>query len=255
LLSRLREEARSLALVAHRAGWSVVRRRFDFDGSDRVAFYGDTFTATALIRRKYCALLEPEFDSLTRLSRQCVKRDVAFGRLGDLLATCPPGFLKPADGTAKVFSAKVYDEAGRAELRRDTDLDTPSLWSEPVDWTMEIRAVVHHARILSLRCYAVEGRRSPNPLACLPLEPEVASAASDFIADVLEHRSDLPPSFVVDVGRIEGRGWAVVEFNSLWASRFFGGVTADYLSALADVVLPYGEVPAEASRWDLRSRS
>src|SRR5262245_38856761 len=32
----------------------------------------------------------------------------------------------------------------------------------------------------------------------------------------------LPPAFVVDVGLIEGRGWAVVEFNPAWCSGLLG---------------------------------
>jgi hypothetical protein len=42
----------------------------------------------------------------------------------------------------------------------------------------------------------------------------------------------LPPAFVVDVGRIEGRGWAVVEFNPAWCSGLLGAEPAAVLGVL-----------------------
>lgn len=32
----------------------------------------------------------------------------------------------------------------------------------------------------------------------------------------------LPTAYVVDIGLIEGRGWAVVEFNPVWCSGLLG---------------------------------
>jgi hypothetical protein len=42
----------------------------------------------------------------------------------------------------------------------------------------------------------------------------------------------LPPALVVDVGLIEGRGWAVVEFNLAWCSGLLGADPAAVLGVL-----------------------
>ena len=42
----------------------------------------------------------------------------------------------------------------------------------------------------------------------------------------------LPPAFVVDVGLVEGRGWAVVEFNPAWCSGLLGTDPTAVLSVL-----------------------
>ena len=43
-----------------------------------------------------------------------------------------------------------------------------------------------------------------------------AQAVASFAPD------DQPPAFVVDVGLIDGRGWAVLEANPAWASGIYG---------------------------------
>ena len=40
------------------------------------------------------------------------------------------------------------------------------------------------------------------------------------------------PAFVVDVGLVEGRGWAVVEFNPAWCSGLLGADPAAVLGVL-----------------------
>jgi hypothetical protein len=42
----------------------------------------------------------------------------------------------------------------------------------------------------------------------------------------------LPPAFVVDVGLVEDRGWAVVEFNPVWCSGLLGADPSAVLGVL-----------------------
>ena len=42
----------------------------------------------------------------------------------------------------------------------------------------------------------------------------------------------LPLAFVLDVGLVEGRGWAVVEFNPAWCSGLLGADPTAVLSVL-----------------------
>ena len=60
----------------------------------------------------------------------------------------------------------------------------------------------------------------------------------------------LPPAFVVDVGLVEGRGWAVVEFNPAWCSGLLGADPAAVLGVLERACRDKtDDLPEEARRW------
>lgn len=254
LISRLREEARALADQAARRGWQI-KRSHRGPPETVLAFYGDTFTATALVQRHLFELVEPEFDILARVPRAWTKREIRFGTLGALLALgSKAGFYKPADPAAKWFDARVYAASELTALTTARTADLACLYAEPVVWGAELRAVIHRGRILSLRCYRVGGRRSLSALEPIPLDLSVLYEAGRFCQQVLDAGVALPPAFVMDVGQLHGRGWAVVEFNPIWCSRFYGGVGPDYLDALTDIIRPYGALEAGLARWAIRSR-
>jgi hypothetical protein len=62
----------------------------------------------------------------------------------------------------------------------------------------------------------------------------------------------LPPAFVLDVGLMEGRGWAVVEFNPVWSAGLLSSDAGAVLPALLRATRKRGELSAEDARWDLR---
>jgi ATP-grasp domain-containing protein len=53
--------------------------------------------------------------------------------------------------------------------------------------------------------------------------------AHTLLADV---QVAMPPAFVLDVGVISGRGWAVVEANSAWGAGIYGCEAAQVLQVL-----------------------
>jgi hypothetical protein len=59
----------------------------------------------------------------------------------------------------------------------------------------------------------------------------------------------LPPAFVVDVGLIEDRGWAVVEFNPAWCSGLLGADPAAVLSVLERACRKACELPPNETQW------
>jgi hypothetical protein len=64
----------------------------------------------------------------------------------------------------------------------------------------------------------------------------------------------LPPAFVTDVGLIEGRGWAVVEFNPAWCSGVLGADPAAVLGVLRRACRPADSLAAEDAAWVLPRR-
>jgi hypothetical protein len=59
----------------------------------------------------------------------------------------------------------------------------------------------------------------------------------------------VPPAFVVDVGLIEGRGWAVVEFNPAWCSGLLGADPAAVLGVLEWACRDGNVLAVEDRRW------
>ncbi len=63
---------------------------------------------------------------------------------------------------------------------------------------------------------------------------------------------ELPPAFVVDVGQIDDRGWAVVEFNPVWSAGLLNADVRAVLPALQRATRPRMRLTPDESRWDLR---
>ena len=56
-----------------------------------------------------------------------------------------------------------------------------------------------------------------------PAAEEEVKEARDFYTDLLgTSEVKLPPGVVVDIGKIKGHGWAVVEANPAWSSGIYG---------------------------------
>ena len=59
---------------------------------------------------------------------------------------------------------------------------------------------------------------------------------------------ELPPAVVVDVGLIDDRGWAVVEFNPVFCAGLLGADPAAVLPVLARACRPRDHLGAD-ERW------
>lgn len=67
--------------------------------------------------------------------------------------------------------------------------------------------------------YMVGGRPVWKPFGKGGEKAVLPATVLDFAKRLgLACRDQLPSAFVVDVGLIDGRGWAVVEFNPVWCS-------------------------------------
>jgi hypothetical protein len=60
---------------------------------------------------------------------------------------------------------------------------------------------------------------------------------------------ELPPAVVIDVGRMTGRGWGVVEANAAWASGLCGCDPAAVLAVLRRAAVPVSAVTDIDRRW------
>ena len=239
-----------LCEAARAAGWSVLAADGDTFLPDDVpepAVYVTTELALMAANALNVALLEPPFDLLTRVPERFLRRRVQAATFGDLARLQGRTFVKPADPLDKWFDAGVYVDPCDIRTKGLARPDAPVLLSEPVEWSVELRYFVLDGKAVAGSSYIAYGRStwsgtdSPMPTAGLPVVEGVCAAL----------RGNLPPAFVIDVGVIEDRGWAVVEFNPVWSAGLLNADARAVLPALLRATRKRAEL-GEADRWDLR---
>lgn len=241
----------ALADAACEAGWSV--NAWDENPpatpGGRVVYYGRTDVAMQAADRYRLALLEPPLDLLARLPASLRLRDVEFARFRDLSRLKRPTFVKPADPLDRCFDAGVYSDARDIRTPRGIAADMPVLVAEPVDFLAEFRCFVRERSVVATSPYLSFGK----PVwKAWGQGGERAVPSMDAVAvcwRMFDARLALPPAFVVDVGFVEGRGWAVVELNPAWCSGLLGSEPAAVLGVLERACRDADLLAAEDRRW------
>jgi hypothetical protein len=240
LIGGTRSDAESAALAeaAARAGGRAVmfdeNPLPDADFPEDVAFCGGVDAAFPTAERLGVHLLGPTNDLLCRVPERHRLRAVRVGDRAEARRLSEPALVKPADTMSKAFDAAVCLDGRDVRTRRSLPDEMPVLFSEVVEFECEWRAFVCDRRVAAPAPYVRENRllrwsdgRFAGPIAS---EADDARACCERLP--ADEAVALPPAFVADVGRIPGRGWAVVEFNPAWCSRLY---SADSDGALAAV--------------------
>jgi protein-tyrosine phosphatase len=243
--------AAPLAEAARAAGWAV--RAWDANPPDppagRIVYYGGTDVAMQVAARFRLALLEPPLDLLARLPASLLLREVRFAHFRDLSRLRKPAFVKPADPLDKCFDAGTYADPRDIRAPRGINPDTPVLVAEPVEWLAEYRWFVRDGAVVASSPYLSFGR----PVwRAWGQGGEKATPSKDALAvcgRLLASSALLPPAFVVDVGLIDGRGWAVVEFNPAWCSGLLGANPAAVLGVLDRACRGMDGLDANDAAW------
>jgi hypothetical protein len=236
--------------AAQAVGWPVERlprwRLPDGWRSEDVALYGEPLFAAVVADQLGLVLLEPPFDWLTTLAEKYRKRDVRFATLGEARQLVQAAFVKPADD--KCFLAGVFPSGAQLPSEDILPGATPVLIAEPVRWEVEFRCFVLEREVVTLSPYLRNGELAQSPEG--HWEDERTEVAREFAQGVLSDGSvSLPPAVVIDVGIIEGRGWAVIEANAAWGSGIYGCDPAAVLRVVRRACLPRGQVPTSDGRW------
>lgn len=224
LSQRFHGDSADLQRAAWGRGWNTHRaiRFLGPDGPSDCCLYGEILFCDIMAERLGLGLLDPPDDWLARLPYEARRRDVSFCRARDLAKFNERLFFKPAND--KVFQYGVYERGTDVPLRY-VDHECPCLVSEVVSFDLEVRLYVLDQQIKTLEYYRLVGEHE---------EQDVRDAARAFGESVLvQHGHELPSAVVLDVGHIEGRGWAVVEANQAYASGIYGEAN---LNEILDVV-------------------
>lgn len=249
--------APALADVARRSGWRVFT--LDDNSSPRasgqVMFYGGADVALSVAARFRLALLEPPLDLLSRLPMEFRLRAVEYGTVRDLSRLKASAFIKPADPLDKAFDAGISANVREIRILKDVDGSTPILVAEPVQWLAEYRCFILEKKVATMSPYLSFGRPVWRPYGQGGEEARECSHVRAFCERMFsQSRLALPPAFVMDVGLIEDRGWAVVEFNPVWCSGLLGANPRHVLDVLQRACRDAEELSETDRHW-LVSRS
>jgi hypothetical protein len=193
-----------------------------------VRVYGADAFCLVLQQKLGLTLCSPSDDLLLQVPTKFLNRQVSRQTLGEMLQSTFPSFIKPV--TPKQFRGAVYESNDALATEcRGLPPDTPVFVSEPVSFTAEARTFVMEGLVLDAAVY--EG------------EPEAAGAAT--FVEVLTNSMLLPRTVVVDVGFIDGRGWAVIEFNAAWGAGLNGCDADKVLPAIVLASEPISDFPAK----------
>jgi hypothetical protein len=97
----------------------------------------------------------------------------------------------------------------------------PVLVSEIVSWEKEFRCFVLDRKVVTFSIYLRDGelQKESGFVSDESEDQELHTFTRRLLEDV---RIDFPRAFVLDVGVIRDRGWAVVELNAAWGSGLYG---------------------------------
>lgn len=225
LTPRYTEDSRALRLAAVRVGWDVFRlaewRVPEEVASRDLVFYGEPLLADVVGESLPYAFLDVPVDWLPSIPARYRQRALRLTTLGVARALTERTFLKPA--AEKCFPARVY--ASGAELPPVETLpdNIPVLAQEPVRWRVEYRCFVLARCVVTHSIYLRDGELAQADDGSWPAPVDESAAALAFAESVLaDAEVALPPAVALDVGVIEGRGWAVVEANAAWGSGLYG---------------------------------
>lgn len=213
-------ERDAVAAAWARRGGTVVRLDRFWEppplDAERVRLYGNDTFCLVLQQKLNLDLISPADDLILQVPASGTRRALTRQTIGAAPTLAYPVFAKPM--TPKLFRARVY--ASPEELDAECaglPAETAILLSEIVAFTAEARCFVLEGRVLDCAVYEGEG----------DLDAAVAFARA-LVAAVSG-----PRAYVLDVGLISDRGWAVVEFNAAWGAGLNGCDPERVLSAIA----------------------
>lgn len=231
LTPRYTDDSQLLWRAAGRAGWQVERVHGwrlteDLLNVPDPVLYVEALVAPMLAEQLDLQLDEPPVDWLPCLPEHYRKRQVYATTLAAARSLDRPAFIKPPND--KSFEAKVY--LGR-ELPTEYEPEMPVLVAEVVRWRKEFRTFILDREIRAVSVYLRDGelQRANDFAHDDDEERELRAFLEPLLADPAVQ---LDRTAVIDVGVIEGRGWAVVEQNCAWGAGIYGCDPAAVLEVL-----------------------
>jgi len=251
--SRYTTDSQLLRQVAQELGWETLR----LDGpvipewfeppDDQIALFYTAPHAFDLAAQLSRRLLGCPSDWTVRLPSEFLQRELRQCSLAEALALPGGAFVKHA--VSKAFPAGVYHAAQLKEVAAHVPLTALVHVGEVVRWQVEYRCFIREGKVQTLSPYRRHGEIREDHTSSLGAPPQEFAAAAAFAECVMSSPEvTAPPAFVLDIGFIADRGWAVVEFNECWASGIYSCDPKLVLPTLLRACVP----PSDDDRWDFQ---
>lgn len=246
----LRKTAQDLGWITLRLDGSEIPEWFEAP-DEQIALFVTPPLAFDLAQQVARVLLGCNADWTVELPARFLDSQLTQMTLAEALRRGGQAFVKHA--ISKAFPAGVYDAESLAEVTKSVPRSALVHVGEPVEWLCEYRCFVRDGVVTTISAY----RRGKQNFAdhSQPLESPAAeiNAGRQFAERVLASKNVLrPAAFVLDIGFIADRGWAVVEFNECWASGIYGCDPKQVLATLLRACVPTASLKPEDQRWDFR---
>ena len=251
--SRYTLDSQILRKTAQNLGWETLRLDGDQLPSwfqppdDQIAFFYTAPHIFDLANQLGRKMVGCPPDWTVNLPPELLRRELRQMTLAEALRLPGKNFVKHA--LSKAFPAAVYEAK---ELAAATAKIPPASLvhvGEPVRWTHEFRCFVVDRRVQAVSPYVYDRMIA----ADYESFPNVPAAELQFVREFAEsilQRPDVlsPPAFVLDVGLIAERGWAVVECNECWAAGIYACDPEQVLQTLVQGNAEAGKV--SGTSWD-----
>ncbi|MCP4600799.1 MAG: ATP-grasp domain-containing protein [Proteobacteria bacterium] len=169
------------------------------------AVYGNGHFCQTVAEIMGLRLVTPSNKLLISLRPKWRKRTIRCETLKNVSIAGERKFVKPLQ--QKLFKSGVYREMNvfRNECA-DLPPDTQVLVSEPVHFLSEVRVFILDGAVAD----------------CCPYYGNASREEVIRFSQALTREAELSGAFVLDVGKIKDRGWAVIEFNPAWGACLRG---------------------------------
>jgi hypothetical protein len=172
----------------------------------RVRPYGNDAFCLVLAQKLGLEPISPPDHLLGHLDASLLGRAIELVQLADVERLAYPRFVKSA--VPKLFAARVHaDVDALREETRGLAAETLLIASEIVEFEAEVRCFVLAGEVLTLAAYEGE----------VPALDEARELAARIATNPL-----VPRTCVLDVGRMRGRGWGLIEANASWGAGLNG---------------------------------
>jgi len=251
LSPRYSADSRVLRRAAYQAGWHVERLG-GWQAPERLSgrkliFAGELSFMKVIAHTLSWALLDAHPDWLLHLPWRYNKRALQGMTLSEARTLSQPTFVKPT--IEKLFESRVYSSGAHLpEALPDT---TAVLTSEPVCWDVEFRFFVRERRVMTFSSYWRGNHPTRRDDGTWEAELAEVVEAQDFLNALLADPSvKIPPTIVIDIGKIRDRGWAVVEANAAWAAGIYGCDPLQVLLTLERACVHRDQLTADDALWE-----
>lgn len=252
LSPRYTSDSKVLRAAAGRLGWKTERlggwRAPAHMRAQDAVLYGEPTFVEVIASQVGVALLDVPFSWLPGLPERHRRRNIDVSTLGEVRQSLSqPVFVKPADGR-KAFEGRVHHAPEELPGEGVLPDETPVFVSEPVRWDVEFRCHVMDSQVVTMSPYLLDGELALTEDGRWHAPEQDVQEAREYAARVLEE-VPVPPATVLDVGRIHGRGWAVVEANAAWGAGLYGCDPDQVLRVLARSCLNREHVTPDDRDW------